>query len=431
MDGNLNAELRREGDSAETTLSTGGTVLDKIRSAKLEWERSLDCIDEMVFLTDSEGCIRRFNNAFLHFMGCERVALLGKEHDLFFNQFEVGSEDSRLNGISLFHHFSRRWFILKTYTFESEGVEAPFVVFTAYETTELVRASEALQTTVAELNAKKTELENAYDDLQKTQAQIIQQEKMASIGQLAAGVAHEVNNPMGFITSNLSTLGKYLEKFLVFIQFQDEALKASASSEVLNNVIGHRRQLKIDYLQGDVKDLIGESLEGAHRVQKIVQDLKTFSRVDMAEQSLADLNECLESTISIAWNEIKYKATLVRDFGELPRIRCFPQKLNQVFMNLFVNAAHAMEVQGEIRVETRREGDWVRVSVSDTGCGIPEANLSRIFEPFFTTKPVGKGTGLGMSIAADIIKQHKGTITVTSELGKGTTFDVRIPVEED
>jgi two-component system NtrC family sensor kinase len=190
-----------------------------------------------------------------------------------------------------------------------------------------------------------------------------------------------------------------------------------------------RKTLKIDYLIEDGKDLIDECLEGAERVRSIVQNLKSFSRVDESECKPVDINECLESTIKIVWNELKYKATLVRDLGTLPMIRCYPQQLNQVFMNLLVNASQAIENQGEIRVRTWQEVDSVCASVSDTGCGILEGVLSRIFEPFFTTKDVGKGTGLGLSITYDIIKKHKGEIFVESRPGEGTTFTIRLPTQ--
>jgi two-component system NtrC family sensor kinase len=161
-----------------------------------------------------------------------------------------------------------------------------------------------------------------------------------------------------------------------------------------------------------------------------VQDLKSFSRVDQAETALVDLNESLETTINIAWNEIKYVADLNREFGDIPKVKCFPQQLNQVFLNLLVNAAHALgDTHGTITVHTEQDGDNVLVKVSDTGCGMTEEVQRRIFEPFFTTKEVGKGTGLGLSISYDIVKKHDGSIEVESEVGRGTTFTVRLPVK--
>ncbi len=292
---------------------------------------------------------------------------------------------------------------------------------------ELAAKHAQLQALYAEMEEKSRELEKAYAELKATHAQMLQREKMASIGQLAAGVAHEINNPIGFISSNLGTLRRYLGRLVDYIGFQGERL-AAASPEVVAELAQKRQALKLDYILGDTGKLIDESLEGTERVRKIVADLKSFSRVDDTETRLADINECLESTLNIAWNEIKYKATVTKELGEIPAVRCNPQQLNQVFLNLLVNAAHAIEGQGEIGVGTCHEGEWIAIRVSDTGCGIPEEIRGRIFEPFFTTKEVGIGTGLGLSISYDIVRKHGGEISVESEPGNGTTFTVRIPV---
>ncbi|MEW6601830.1 MAG: ATP-binding protein, partial [Nitrospirota bacterium] len=279
------------------------------------------------------------------------------------------------------------------------------------------------------LEVKSRELENAYSELKNTQAQILQREKMASIGQLAAGVAHEINNPTGFILSNLGTLGKYVDKLTEYIDAQSlalESLKADEVTAVLNDT---RKKLKLDYVIEDVGQLINESIEGAERIKKIVQNLKTFSRVDQAEHKMADINECIESTLNIVWNELKYKTTVEKEYGPLPMTKCYPQQLNQIFMNLLVNAAQAIEKQGTIRIRTWNGDGSINVSISDTGSGIPEDKLGRIFDPFYTTKPVGQGTGLGLSIVYDIVKKHKGDIRVESKVGNGTVFTLKIPVE--
>lgn len=282
---------------------------------------------------------------------------------------------------------------------------------------------------VLERNNKK--LAAAYRKLKQSQATILQQEKMASVGQLAAGVAHEINNPVGFITSNLGTLGKYIERLKEFISLQTNASDANGGPESFDELNTARKKLKVDYILEDIPDLIKESLEGAERVKEIVQNLKSFSRVDQAETKPANINDCLESTLKIVWNELKYKCEVVKEYGDLPQTLCSPQQLNQVFVNLLVNAAHAIEKQGVITIKTWTADKDIYASISDTGRGIPQENLARLFEPFFTTKEVGKGTGLGLSIAYDIIaKKHHGEIIVDSEVGKGTTFTVRIPVVE-
>jgi PAS domain S-box-containing protein len=296
--------------------------------------------------------------------------------------------------------------------------------------TERKNLENSLRKETEELKKARTDLEKAYTDLKATQAHILQQEKMASIGQLAAGVAHEINNPMGFISSNLVTLEKYLNKLNDYMLSQSDLLVHVEKEEALAALHDKRKSLKIDFITDDIKDLIQESLEGAERVKKIVQNLKSFSRVDQAEHKQADINECIESTINIVWNELKYKTTIVKEYGDIPVVMCCPQQLNQVFMNLLVNAAHAIETQGVITVRTWKGNGSVFASVSDTGSGIKPENLSRIFEPFFTTKDVGKGTGLGLSITYDIIKKHGGDLTVKSVLGEGTTFTVGIPLQE-
>ncbi len=282
------------------------------------------------------------------------------------------------------------------------------------------------------LESKTRELEEAYRELKASQATILQQEKMASIGQLAAGVAHEINNPIGFVSSNLGSFDKYLIRLNQFVAAIAEIEAIKKNEEIREEVSGLNRRFKVDFILGDIKDLIEESQEGVRRVREIVQNLKSFSRVDQAESKKSDINECIESTVNIVWNELKYKANLVKVYGEIPLTVCFPQQLNQVFMNLLVNAAQAIENQGEITIRTWHQEDEIFIAISDTGCGISEENIAHLFEPFFTTKEVGKGTGLGLSIAYDIItKNHNGRIGVESETGKGTTFTVVIPVREE
>jgi C4-dicarboxylate-specific signal transduction histidine kinase len=259
---------------------------------------------------------------------------------------------------------------------------------------------------------------------------MIQQDKMASIGQLAAGVAHEINNPIGFVSSNLVSLDKYLSRLTEFINLQAEKLAAIAPPGLSGEIEGKRKSLKLDYIMEDAGKLIQESLEGADRVRKIVKDLKTFSRLDEEQFKSSDINECLESTINIVWNEIKYKATLKKELGDIPHIKCYPQQLSQVVMNLLINASHAIENQGEIVLRSWGDTGFIYISVEDNGCGIPEEIRRKIFEPFFTTKEIGKGTGLGLSISFDIIRKHGGDITVDSVVGKGTKFMIRLTLAE-
>jgi signal transduction histidine kinase len=293
---------------------------------------------------------------------------------------------------------------------------------------ELIKKNEEIEASKKNLQLALEELEGAYKELKATHSKILQQEKMASIGQLAAGVAHEINNPMAFISSNLGTLDKYVNRLTEFIQTQSEVIESLHTTEAIEGLKGKQKELKLDYITEDIKGLITESLDGSERVRKIVQGLKSFARVDEAEYKYADINECIESTINIVWNELKYKATLKKDYGNLPLTKCYPQQINQVFMNLLINAGHAIESQGEITIKTWAEDGSIWVAISDTGHGIPKEDLNKIFEPFFTTKEVGKGTGLGLSITYEIVQKHDGEITVESEVGKGTTFTVRLPI---
>ena len=299
---------------------------------------------------------------------------------------------------------------------------------------EMVEDTDARKKTEERMKMINSELTKAYAELKQAHSQILQQEKMASIGQLAAGVAHEINNPVGFIMSNLNSLQKYNNRFCEFIKIQEEVIRELSDSEmpvnIANKLDEHRKSLRIDYITDDTHDLIRESIEGAERVKRIVQDLKSFSRVDETEVKLSDINSGIESTVNIVWNELKYKTTLHKEYGDIPMTKCNLGQLNQVFMNILVNSAQAIEKQGEITIKTWQDNGDINVSISDTGCGIPKDKINRIFDPFFTTKEVGKGTGLGLSIAYDIVKKHNGSISVESEVEKGTTFTIKIPVIE-
>jgi PAS domain S-box-containing protein len=259
--------------------------------------------------------------------------------------------------------------------------------------------------------------------LEEAQNQLLQSEKLASIGQLAAGVAHELNNPIGFVHSNLGSLDGYLKDLFEIIDASESA------GEPLAAVRRLKEEKDYAFIKSDIGALVTESRDGLVRVRKIVQDLKDFSRVGEAEWQWADLHKGLDSTLNIVWNELKYKCKVSKEYGELPEVHCLPSQLNQVFMNLLVNAGQAIVERGEITIRTGRQGDSVWVEVQDTGSGIPQENLHRIFEPFFTTKPVGKGTGLGLSLSYGIVVKHRGRLEVQSQVGKGSTFRVVLPID--
>jgi len=266
--------------------------------------------------------------------------------------------------------------------------------------------------------------------LEEAHNQLLQSEKMASIGQLAAGIAHELNNPIGFVHSNLGTLDGYVRDLMdIIAAYEALANTAAEDSPLLGKIRVLREERDFNYIRDDITQLMHESKDGLGRVRRIVQDLKNFSHVSEQEWQWADLHEGLDSTLNIVWNELKYKCKVVKEYGDLPKVHCMISQLNQVFMNLLVNASHAIEKQGTVILRTNALGDdEVCIEVVDSGKGIAPEHLTRIFEPFFTTKPVGKGTGLGLSLSYGIINKHNGRIEVDSTLGQGTTFRVIIPI---
>jgi len=391
----------------------------KVASAKREWDVTMDCINEMVILLNSKGRVKRCNRATAEFVGVPYEEIVGSDwHQLAVSAGMslplIGAVGS-LYCCELHHERTNKWLSVTYYCHNKDDKhEKPGAVVTIHDITERKQAA--------------LELAQAYAELKETHNQMIQQEKMASIGQLAAGVAHEINNPTGFIISNLRSLAKYQDRMVGFIKAQSETVSALDGAE-REKLAALRKQLKIDHIMGDLPELVNESLDGAERIKNIVQSLKGFSRKDDTECTMACIAECLENTINIIWNEVKYKATIKKEFGALPLIRCYPQKLSQVFMNLIVNAAHAIEEHGEIAVSTWQKDNAAYVAITDNGSGIPEQIRDRIFEPFFTTKEAGKGTGLGLSISYQIVRDHGGEITVESAPGKGTTFSVMLPLD--
>ena len=287
------------------------------------------------------------------------------------------------------------------------------------------------QQRIALLSDMNKELVLTSQRLEETQNQLLQSEKMSSIGQLAAGVAHEINNPIGYVYSNLGTLEKYVKDAFGMIDLYEQAEGAIGDAAVRARLKAARDQLDIEFLKEDLRALMNESKDGITRVKQIVQNLKDFSHVDASDEwHFADLHKGLDSTLNIVHNEIKYKANIVREYGDIPEVECLASQLNQVFMNLLVNAAHAIEERGTITLRTGRQGDEAWVEISDTGKGIAPEHIKKIFDPFFTTKPVGKGTGLGLSLSYGIVQKHHGRIEVQSEVGKGTAFRVWLPVRQ-
>ena len=266
--------------------------------------------------------------------------------------------------------------------------------------------------------------------LEDAHHQLLQSEKMASIGQLAAGVAHEINNPIGFVGSNLRTLKDYIAALLELVSVYEQGDSLMADDTALAQRIRElRRAVDIDFLREDAPALINESIEGTERVQRIVQDLRDFSRLENPDWQGADLHAGLEATLNIVSNDVRFKADIVRELGDIPAVECLPFQINQVFLNILLNAAQSITGRGTITLRSGRVTDEVWISITDTGQGIPPERMARIFDPFYTTKPVGQGTGLGLSVSYGIVKKHGGRIDVQSQTGAGTTFTIRISIK--
>jgi two-component system, NtrC family, sensor kinase len=290
----------------------------------------------------------------------------------------------------------------------------------AERTAELARANAALR-------AEQEELLRLLAKVDEAQNLLVQSEKMAAVGQLAAGVAHEINNPVSFVYSNLGTLEDYLDRLLALVRSYEQAERAMPAGGALDQLRQARVAADLGFLRQDVQALLQESRTGLDRVRGIVNNLRDFSHVDQAEWQEVDLNVDLESTLRLVAGDLERKARVVREYGRLPRLRCIPGQINQVFLNLLLNAVQALDEGGTITVRSGAEEGRVWVEIADDGRGMTPEVRKRIFEPFFTTRAAGRGTGLGLSLAYDIVKRHQGSMEVHSEPGRGSRFRVWLP----
>jgi PAS domain S-box-containing protein len=305
----------------------------------------------------------------------------------------------------------------------------------AERTRDLRLSNEELQSTNAELRRETDSKDAALRKLKEAQSHLLESEKMIGLGQLAAGVAHEINNPIGFVHSNLNTLGEYLAQIRELLAVYSEAeAAASRGGNGLAPVFERARQIKekMDYnfVVEDSAQVVTDAVEGVQRVAAIVRNLKEFTHIDQGESQWFNVNDGLDSTVKLIWNELKYKAEVRREYGEVPDIECHAAQLSQLFLNVLMNAAQAIDKKGTITLRTVANGDQVVIQIQDDGCGIPPDVLPHIFEPFFTTRPVGQGMGLGLTSAYSIVRNHRGTIHVESKPGAGTTFTIRLPVSQ-
>jgi two-component system, NtrC family, sensor kinase len=353
--------------------------------------------------------------------------------DALHNQFPnipkvvITGETDQTIGLQAMSHGAQEYLVKGEYTSQSLSKS----IFYAFERKRLQKSKDdAFE-----------QLETANRRIRNAQSQIIQNEKMASIGQLAAGVAHEMNTPVGFVACNFETLDKYIQKIKTLLHQYEQTtcvMEGIEDPRLLEQVLlikNLRTELKIDFIMEDLKALFEESQEGLARVTSIIRNLRDFSRVDqIGEVAEYDLNQGIKSTLTVCQNEIKYACEIKTEFAEIPKIYCNPGQVNQVFLNILVNAAQAITSQnrpekGHLVITTSCDAEWVCCQIADDGPGIPQENLKKVFDPFFTTKPAGKGTGLGLSVSYDIIvNKHQGQIFTESEIGKGATFTIKLPI---
>ncbi|OGI04516.1 MAG: hypothetical protein A2Y25_06170 [Candidatus Melainabacteria bacterium GWF2_37_15] len=272
-----------------------------------------------------------------------------------------------------------------------------------------------------QLSSKNEELNKAYSELKDAQALLVHNEKMRSLGELVAGVAHELNNPINFIYGNMTHLKEYSENLI-------EIITKYENNNKIDEINNFKEEVEYDFIKDDIRELIKSCIEGAERSKNIVLELKNFSRLDQGVIKEIKVNESIDSTLSILMNKYKNKVNIHKEYSDLPMLNCYAGQINQVFMNIIDNAAQAIDEDGNVYIRTRLENESVVIEIEDTGSGIDEEILPKIFDPFFTTKAVGSGSGLGLSITYKIVKSHNGTIDVKSEKGKGTKFIVKIPL---
>jgi signal transduction histidine kinase len=297
-------------------------------------------------------------------------------------------------------------------------------------TAQVMQQKKEIETINEELTRQKDELQKTLEDLKQAQTQLVQSEKMASLGQLVAGIAHEINNPVNFISAGVDSLATNLEEIRQVIEIYHKVNESNVA-EKLKEIEDLKQKVEYKEAIREINKLIESIKNGTIRTTEIVKGLRTFSRLDEDILKTADIHEGIDSTLILLRNKYKNRIEIVKNYGVLPQVECYPGQLNQVFMNILSNAVDAISEKGKITICTSIEGNYVHISIKDSGHGIPESLKDKIFDPFFTTKGVGKGTGLGLSISQGIIEKHNGSIEVKSKPGEGTEFIIVIPVEQD
>jgi two-component system, NtrC family, sensor kinase len=402
---------------------------------------SENLVDLMVLLDNSGTCLYASPSHYQD--GLRPEALIGSNYLSNIHEDDLDDVRDRINRVALAGGPQATQFRLrrgdgswhfKDATFTLLVDDSGFkVLVVARDITDRIAQDEerlALETKLCERNS---ELESTIAEVRQMQQGLIQSEKMASIGQLTAGIAHEINNPLAFVSSNLNRFTEYFECLRGILRGWGEAKAALSSRSEFDEILQRIKRLEdeadLDFIVNDFGLLMKHTTDGTERIRSIVDRLRGFSHMADNKSENADINAAIDDTINLTWNELKYKATIVKEFSKIPPVKCNIGEIKQVLVNLLVNAAHALPEKGTITLRTFTNDTDLTIEVEDTGHGIAEENLKRIFDPFFTTKAVGKGTGLGLWISMTIIQKHKGTLTVRSTVGKGTTMTIRLPLE--
>ncbi|MCH9671316.1 MAG: PAS domain S-box protein [Gammaproteobacteria bacterium] len=434
-------------EAFETLRNRLDLTLDTLRFANAELNddnerlgRAIRQTPLGVVLTDSEQHIQYANPAFVRIVELPKEGVIGRKLSDLLHQI-FGTEAATITGSTRDHRDNpaelklrratgERWVSARVSDLVSEGG-------TQSGRTLFVEDISARKQSDLALQAKKTELESTITNLRDTQQKLIHSEKMASLGQLSAGVAHEINNPLSYVKSNMSTLSGYahsaikiIEQYEVYRLATIDSVSKEHSLQLSGEIERHRETEDMPYLLEDLSVLLGETSDGIARVQEIVSGLRSFAHGDGATLEDMDINGCIEDSLKVVWNSIKYTCSLEKSLSDVPTVRANRGQMIQVLTNLFINASQAIDTKGVIQVVTELRGGNVEVRIRDDGCGVAEEDMQKLFTPFFTTKPVGSGTGLGLSISHSIIENHGGTIDVQSEVGAGTTFLIRLPVSE-
>ncbi len=426
--------------------------LQETTVSKTHFESIISTANDAFISMDEEGSIAGWNPAAERIFGWPTQEVIGKP--MAQTIIPLQYREAHLKGLSRFIGTGEGTVLGKTLDLSAlhrDGHEFPIEItiwavrrdkkyqFNAFirDVTQRQKAHEALAEREKTLHSMFRNLQEAHENLKMTQHQLVQSEKLASIGQLAAGVAHEINNPVGFINNNMEILEQYIAGYTKIARLAGQIKESvdrgdlAKAKTTAGELAALEKEINLDYVLGDTTNLLRHNRAGIERIQKIVMDLRTFAREDKDEMERVKIEEVIEGILTIVQSEIKYKAKLEKNYGDTPPVECNPQRLGQVFLNLIVNALHAIEGTGTIEIKTYTQDRFVRVDVRDTGKGIEEQNLGKVFDPFFTTKPVGQGTGLGLSVSHEIVKKHGGEMAVRSKVGEGTTFTVSLPINQE